>query len=145
MGKKILLIVLLVLFHGVTSHTEVIPVANRVMQEFEQKRSDLYRVFTRQSKFLKGSIYPIRLVIFQAGSQEQSKLGEFLNIHPLILEQQLQRTNGVGSIPKRVSNSDDMIKHVTTYVGSLGYIPEQDVLIFNRGGSVIKIKIKEGE
>ena len=141
MVKRILPILFLGLSALDCTETGIKTCANHDLVAFKYTKQELYRVFTKQQFFIKGSSYPIKLVLFQANSENQSRLCAYINIAPTLLEQQLQRHDNHGAIVTRVETSQEMIARVSKYVGALGYLPEEDVLIFNNG-EVIYLEVK---
>jgi hypothetical protein len=138
MGKKILCFLCLI-----SSLFAVDPITNPAIVVFKQSRQDIYRAFVRETQFLKGSVYPIRLVLFEADSIEQKELAKYLEISSSLYEIELQRTSNTSAQPRRVSSDSDMVSAVSKYVGSLGYLVDSDEVIFNDGGQIVVIEVKK--
>lgn len=132
---------LLLLSGSVVGDSEISPISNNRIVAFKYSKDEIRKVFTKQQTFLTGGSFPVKLVLFDSFSENQKKLCKYIDIAPLLLDQQLQRKDSSGSSVARVSTSADMVSHVSKYFGALGYLPEEDKLIFNNG-TVVFLEIE---
>jgi hypothetical protein len=138
MVKKILCFICLIC----SSAFAVEPISNPAIVTFKQSHDDIYRAFLRETQFLKGSVYPIRLVLFPEGSEKQRELSSFLKIPASMYEIEMQKASNLSAQPRRVNTDEKMIEAVSQYIGSLGYLTDSEKVIFNNGGQVVIVEIK---
>jgi hypothetical protein len=125
------------------SASAVEPISNPAIITFAQSHDDIYRAFLRESQFLKGSVYPIRLVLFPENSIAQEKLARFLKIPASLYELEMQKASNLSAQPRRVTTDQEMVNIVSQYIGSLGYLTDSDQVIFNDGGQIVIIEVKK--
>lgn len=141
--KAVILGLIAVCFLCGASPSRVDPIINYHIASYTQDRREIIQAFLRRTTFIRGSLHPIRLVLFPKGSQEQVKLASYVGIPETLLELELQSTANRSAQPKRVTSDLEMLRTVGGYVGSLGYLVGTNKLVFNTGPKVVFLDIVE--
>ena len=141
--KKIFTCLIAVGVLGSTLASRIKPISNHKIVSLKQDKEEIVRAFLRRTTFIRGSLHPVRLVLFTSGSSEQASLAKYIGIPEALLELEIQRTSNSSAQPKRVNTDQEMLDTVGDYSGSLGYISGESVLIYNTGYKVVFLEIAE--
>ncbi len=141
--KKIFTCLVAIGVLGSTLASSIKPISNHKIVSLRQDREEIVRAFLRRTTFIRGSLHPVRLVLFSRGSLEQASLAKYVGIPETLLELEIQRTSNSSAQPKRVYTDQEMLEVVGDYSGSLGYISGKSMLIYNTGYKIVFLEIAE--
>ena len=139
--KSALFGVILATMPCAAGETKINPIANPRIVALSQNKREIVRAFLRRASFIRGSLHPVRLVLFPSGSSEQASLAKFVGVPEVLLELEIQKTANRSAQPKRVSSDKEMVEVVGGYVGSLGYLVSDGRLIYNDRGTVVFLEV----
>lgn len=141
--KKIFACLIAVGALGGTLDSVVKPISNHKIVSLRQDKEEIVRAFLRRTTFIRGSLHPVRLVLFASGSLEQASLARYVGVPEALLELEIQRTSNRSAQPKRVNTDKEMLDAVGDYSGSLGYISSESRLVYNTGYKIVFLEISE--